>query len=80
VPDKIVLTPPQDSIKLFWQQTSTRRPNLEDYWSALSLCGSAEEVLVVTADDHGCRLRSPGGVYERLGARAIHLHAILTAV
>jgi len=48
------------------------------YWSTLAFCDQAEEVLVIAADDHGCRLRSAGGLYERLGAGAIHLHPVLT--
>ena len=48
------------------------------YWSTLALHDQAEEILVVAADDHGCRLRSSGGLYERLGAGAVHIHPLLT--
>ena len=48
------------------------------YWSTLALHDQAEEILVVAADDHGCRVWSARSLYERLGAGAVHLHPILT--
>src|SRR6266568_5339124 len=47
-------------------------------WSTLALYDQAEEVLVVAADDHGCRVWSARSLYERLGAGAVHLHPVLT--
>jgi hypothetical protein len=47
-------------------------------WPTLALCDQAEEVLVIAADDHGCRIWSAGGLYERVGAGPVHLHSVLT--
>jgi hypothetical protein len=48
------------------------------YWPTLALCDQTEEVLVIAADDYGCRVWSAGGLYERLGAGAVYLHPVLT--
>ena len=48
------------------------------YCSTGPLRDEAKKVLVIAADDHGCRVWSARDLHESLGAGSIHLHPVLT--